>query len=259
MKFKKALFMEDLTKEIKKVLDTPDGEVDIEAAALLLLKMNRNRILHDSIIRRKNVEKLKYELGKIHAYRSLENAAEETKALEKTAVAIVKKTFPQEEKRQATEEKGRRADHDQLPDGIKAKYLENGTIYPRMRKLHEQLKLMNTSLPCDRYPFLKELKELDGKLQKNWDEYDAFVTGTEQGETPAGNPPAVDAKEISAARKYLSDSKSKLAELRAQEDQSHYLALLEKAQKRLDFLLGANAGISAEQLSELKALGLDAQ
>jgi hypothetical protein len=30
-----------------------------------------------------------------------------------------------------------------------------------MRKLHEQLKLMNGALPCDRYPLLKEMKRLD--------------------------------------------------------------------------------------------------
>jgi hypothetical protein len=149
--------------------------------------------------------------------------------------------------------------------------VENLNIYPRMRKLHEQLKLMRGASACDRYPFLKELKELDENLRKNWDEYDGFVIAPEgpagetpennPGVTPENNPPAVisDIKEISAARKYLSDNKTRLAALRIQEDQSEYLALLEKMQKRLALLIKAGAGVSEGQLAELKELGLDVQ
>ncbi|MDR2085879.1 MAG: hypothetical protein LBP72_01770 [Dysgonamonadaceae bacterium] len=249
--------MDDLTGEIKNVLDAPNEQVDIEKAALLLLKLNRNRILYESIVRRKNVEKLKYELQKIYNYRMLDDAAKESKTLEKTAVTVVQKTFPKAEKREATETKGMRPDHEQLPEEIKAKYTENLNIFPRMRKLHEHLKLMNNALPCDRYPLLKELKELDEQLRRNWDEYDAFAVvppAPPTGDTPPATVP--DAKEISAARKYLSDNKAKLAELRQQDDQSKYLALLDKMQQRLDLLLKANAGISDEQLAELTGLGL---
>jgi hypothetical protein len=253
----------NLIEKIKEVLKTLDGEIDIEQAALLLLKLNRNRILYESICRRKNVEKLKYELQKIYNYHSKEDAAEEVKALELDAVKVVKTTFPEEEKREATETKGMRPDHDLLPDEVKAKYLENLNLYPRMRKLHEQLKLMNTTLPCDRYPFLKELKELDEKLRKNWGEYDAFTATSpnpdnvpEAGDIPPA-PVAPDAKKISAARKYLSDNKGKLAELKVQDDQSNYLNLLAKMQERLTLLVTSNAGISDEQLTELKTLGLD--
>jgi hypothetical protein len=256
--------MDELTGKIKEVLDTSNERIDMEAAALLLLKLNRNRILHENILRRKNVEKLKYELRKIYDYRLLEDAAKESKELEKEAVKIVEQTFPKEEKRQAAETKGMRPDHEQIPDEIRAKYMENLNIYPQMRKLHEQLKLMNNALPCDRYPFLKELKELDEKLRTNWDEYDAFVIVAEEKrneEKQDENPPATlpDIKEISAARKYLSDNKAKLAELRTEKDQSKYLELLEKMQKRLDLLLKCNAGISDEQLAELKGLGLYAE
>jgi hypothetical protein len=134
------LWKKNLIEKIKEVLKTPDGEINIEQAALLLLSLNRNRILYENILRRKNVEKLKYELQKIYSYHSKEYAAEEVKELEAEAVKVVKTTFPEEEKREATETKGMRPDHDLLPDEIKAKYLENLNLYPRMRKLHEQLK-----------------------------------------------------------------------------------------------------------------------
>ena len=74
---------------------------------------------------------------------------------------------------------GKRIDHDSLPDEIKAKYVENLSILQRMRELH--LKLRSLSLdtaPCpdsERYPFLKELIELDKKMHDNWEEYDHFV------------------------------------------------------------------------------------
>ena len=74
---------------------------------------------------------------------------------------------------------GKRDDHDSLPDEIKAKYVENLSILQRMRELH--LKLRSLSLdtaPCpdsERYPFLKELIELDKKMHANWEEYDHFV------------------------------------------------------------------------------------
>ena len=74
---------------------------------------------------------------------------------------------------------GKRIDHDSLPDAIKAKYVENLSILQRMRELH--LKRRSLSLdtaPCpdsERYPFLKELIELDKKMHANWEEYDHFV------------------------------------------------------------------------------------
>jgi hypothetical protein len=248
----------DLTGRIKEILDTPDREVDIAAAALLLLKMNRNRILYESICRRKNTDKLKYELRKMYDFHTTADAAKKTRALEQRAAETVRTTFPKEEKREASATKGLRPDHEQLPDKIRAKYLENLNIYPKMRKLHEQLKLMNTALPCDRYPFLKELKELDDRLRKNWDEYDNFSAAPAGAAVATPSPVVLNTKKISAARKYLSDNKATLSELKAQADQSKYLNLLSKMQERLALIISSGAGISEGQLSELKALGLEA-
>lgn len=276
--------MQELTLKIKEILDTPDDKVNVGEAALVLLKINRNRTLHDNIVRRGNVGKLKYELQKIYDYRFNSESAEEVKVLEKKAVTIIQQTLSVNQKIEESETKGKRSDHDNLPDEVKAKYLENFNIFPRMRKLHEQLKLMVNAKACDRYPFLKELKELDTQLRKNWDEYDAFVIPPANpiipGTDPAGagdlppedkkelpenitpvatiTEPVIDAKKIGAARKYLSDNKTKLKELKALEDQTKYQVLLTKMQERLDLLIQANAGVSEEYLNELKELGLSA-
>ena len=258
--------MDDLTNEIKKILDTPDDQVNIPEAALKLLKLNRNRILHQNIIKKNNVGKLKYELQKIYDFRIKDDAIAETKDLEKQMVVIVENTFPAVEKTEASETKGKRPDHDQLPDEIKALLLENQNIFPRMRKLHEQLKLMGNAKPCDRYPYLKELKELDDILRGNWDSYDAYVLSPAENlqvdEIPEKTTPpvedTVDAKQISAARKYLSDNKTKLINLKESGDQEKYQALLAKMQERLDLLIKANAGVSEDYIKELKELGLNA-
>ncbi len=77
-------------------------------------------------------------------------------------------------------QKGKREDHDLLPDEIKAKYVENLSLLQRMRELHLQLRslsLENSSCPdSERYPFLKELIALDKKLHSNWEAYDHYVT-----------------------------------------------------------------------------------
>jgi len=265
--------MENLTAKIKEILDTPNEQIDIDYAATILLKVNRNRILNQSIVRRGNVAKLRYELQKIYDFRYKEDSLAEVKELEEKIVPVIKETFPVAEQKEASENKGLRADHDQLPDEIKAKYVENQNIFPRMRKLHEQLKLMGDAKACDRYPFLQELVDLDKQLRENWDVYDSFVivpgetkeTGENSEETEESanniadnaNNIAPDAKKISAARKYLSDNKTKLAELKELEDQSKYLELLSKMQERLTLLTDAKAGVSDEHLEELKALGLN--
>jgi hypothetical protein len=73
---------------------------------------------------------------------------------------------------------GIRADHDLLPAEIQALYVENASILQKMRELHltlRNLSLDSVSCPdSERYPFLKELIELDKKYHSNWKAYDSF-------------------------------------------------------------------------------------
>ena len=251
--------MNSLTDKIKEILDCADSDIRIEEAATLLLQINRNRVLYENIVRRGNVEKLRYELQKMYDFRIQENAVEETKKLEKKAETILTTTLAKIEEKEKEVKRGRRSDHEELPENIKAKVVENQTLYPRMRKIHEQLKLMANARPCDRYPFLKELKELDEKIRRNWDEYDAYDASADRAiEEQAEQEPAaaVDIKKIQAARKYLSDNKAKLAELSVQEDFNKQMELQKKMQERLDLLIQSHAGISDEQIRELQDLGL---
>jgi hypothetical protein len=254
--------MEDLLNKIRTILDTPDEEVDIDAAALLLLKFNRNRIMRENIIRHRNVEKLKYELKKVCDYYLLQDAQKESQALEQAAATIAMTTLAgAEEKPEDAPQRGQRPDHDALPEDIQAIYSENLQIYRRMRKYHEQLKLMAKSKPCDRYPFLKELKEQDDLLRANWERYDNYVaehpkeedeTNQKSKQDDADDASVDVVKKISAARKYLSDNKIKISVLEG----DARAILLAKMQQRVDFLIKSEAGISTEQIEELRGLGL---
>ena len=250
--------MNSLTPKIKEILDTPNDQVNVGEAATVLLQVNRNRTLHQHIVRRNDVEKLKYELQKIYDFRKKDEAVKETVEFQKEVAIIVKKEFPKIEAKAAEENKGMRADHEQLPDEIKAKYVENLNIFPRMRKLHEKLKLMPNAKPCDRYPFLKELKALSVKHRENWDAYDSYVIPPSNPETVTTETKTVTAtpKQIQAARKYVSDNKPKLEKLRT-ENQEKYAELLPKVQERVDLLIASDAGISEQQANELKELGIN--
>ena len=77
--------------------------------------------------------------------------------------------------------KGRRADHDQLPEEIQALYKENLNIVQQKRAIHAQLIVITREADkkdyCpdgDRYPLVKELIELDKRERQNWEKYDTW-------------------------------------------------------------------------------------
>lgn len=256
-------------KELKQITVTPEKEIDLEKAALLLLRFNKNRILYDNITKRKLFAKLKYEAGKtfdlycarlgINPGSFKEDPAVEMEEQEKRFQAI-----PPVEELEKT--RGIRADHDALPENIRMLYTQNSELYLRMRKLHEALKTMDGAKACDRFPYVKEFLELDDIVVKNWEMYDAYKPENEMNADVDKNATVdkevtnttqiIDAKRISANRKYISDNKEKLAKLSAEQSPKAE-ALRIKMQERVTELLTANAGMSDEQLTDLAKLGIN--
>ncbi len=64
------------------------------------------------------------------------------------------------------------------------------------------------------------------------------------------------AKKVGAARKYLSDNKKKLAELK-DTDAGKFTALLQKVQQRYDFLIATGNVVDETQAAELAAVGVN--
>lgn len=256
-------------KELKQITVTPEKEINLEKGALLLLRFNKNRILYDNITKRKLFAKLKYEAQKtfelycarlgINTDSFKEDPTVEIEAQEKRFQAI-----PPVEELEKT--RGIRADHDALPENIRMLYTQNSELYLRMRKLHEALKTMDGAKACDRFPYVKEFLELDDIVVKNWEMYDAYKPENEMNADVDKNATVdkevtnttqvIDAKRISANRKYISDNKEKLAKLSAEQSPKAE-ELREKIQSRVSELLTAGAGISDDQLSELAKLGIN--
>ena len=168
------------TELIKQWLETPSNQRDYSVGALYLLKLSGNQIMYRNIVAQldRRHEFVDYQIQKYYNFRVQALTHAQVEEMQQQVDVIVAEHISLAAN--ADEHKtGKRDDHDSLPDEIKAKYVENLSILQRMRELH--LKLRSLSLdtaPCpdsERYPFLKELIDLDKKMHANWEEYDHFV------------------------------------------------------------------------------------
>ena len=169
------------TEQIKQWLETPEAERDYSVGALYLLKLSGNQILYKNIVAAldKRHDFVEYQLQKYYNFRVQALTHAQVEEMSAQVEAIVAEHIPLAATADETPAKGKRADHDLLPDEIKAKYVENLSLLQRMRELHLRLRslsLANSTCPdSERYPFLKELLALDKKLHANWEAYDHYV------------------------------------------------------------------------------------
>lgn len=178
------------TELIKQWLETPSNQRDYSVGALYLLKLSGNQIMYRNIVAQldRRHEFVDYQIQKYYNFRvqALTHAQVEEMAAQVETIVAEHISLAANADEHKT---GKRDDHDSLPDEIKAKYVENLSILQRMRELH--LKLRSLSLdtaPCpdsERYPFLKELIELDKKMHANWEEYDHFVASAPSAKAAA--------------------------------------------------------------------------
>ena len=183
------------TELIKQWLETPSNQRDYSVGALYLLKLSGNQIMYRNVVAQLNRRHdfVDYQIQKYYNFRVQALTHAQVEEMQQKVDVIVAEHISLAAN--ADEHKtGKRIDHDSLPDEIKAKYVENLSILQRMRELH--LKLRSLSLdtaPCpdsERYPFLKELIDLDKKMHANWEEYDHYVVGTSEEERGTKKPKA---------------------------------------------------------------------
>ena len=206
----------ELIPKVKEWLDANPDERDLAAGALLVLQLTNNRIMYQNFMRRPKqyASRIEYELKKKYNFYLQQLTHEQVLEMGKQVEVISKEhNLPNEHEEF---KKGKRADHDALPVEIQALYAENLSIMQQMRRLHTQLQLLsveNSTCPdSERYPFLKELIELDKQYHANWEQYDHFKVGdivpqptkaehveeqpadnTPETETPAEQAPAAPA------------------------------------------------------------------
>ena len=169
------------TEQIKQWLEKPEDERDYAVGALYLLKLSGNQIMYRNIIANPSgkAEFIEYQLQKYYNFRVQALTHAQVEEMAAQVETIVAEHIPLAASSDEAPQKGKRADHDSLPDEIKAKYVENLSLLQRMRELHLRLRSLSLeNAPCpdsERYPFLKELISLDKKLHANWEAYDHYV------------------------------------------------------------------------------------
>lgn len=185
----------NFTQKIQEWLDQPAKERDYSVGLQYLLKLSNNIIMYRNLERNPaaKADFIEYQIRKYQKFR-LSNLTHEEVSQMQVQVAHIAKSHniececPELEKVAAkqpaqpphdTEFKaGKREDHDSLPAEIQALYVENADIMHRMRELHLKLRSMsveNATCPdSERYPFLKEIIDLDKKYHHNWHIYDSY-------------------------------------------------------------------------------------
>ena len=206
----------ELIPKVKEWLDANPEDRDLAAGALLVLQLTNNRIMYQNFMRKPKLyaSRIEYELKKKYQFYLQQLTHEQVMEMGKQVEVISKEhNLPNEHEEF---KKGKRADHDALPVEIQALYAQNLSIMQQMRRCHTQLQLLSvehsTCPDSERYPFLKELIDLDKQYHANWEQYDHFKVGdivpqptkaehveeqpadkTPETETPAEQAPAAPA------------------------------------------------------------------
>lgn len=223
----------------------------------MLLQLNRNRILHQNIIRRgvRMMPKLEYELKKHLRIRDDGKTLHEVVAMEKVMMPAVEQLVTKPE----AEHAGKRADHDELPEEVQQLWDGNFERYTKIKALFEELKAMEKMQPCDRYEKLKLLDEAEKAYREALSAYDSYVKEDNFPSKIEEQPvdPAELATQIGNARKYISEGKGKLKKLIDEGNEAKAATLREKIVERVRTIQQAGAPISDDTLAELSELGIN--
>lgn len=286
------LFRARVTEWLSKKKHT---EAELADGAMMVLQCNRNHALYNTIMRRpaRYEEKIAYELRKHLRYLKDDMTLDEVKKMEAYILPVIGKAIADTEETTdkaaaalgeipedsflpapalSSEEpykqtdvivaRGKRTDHDTLPEAIRDIWDKNAERYKKIKQAHETCKTLTAA--CDRYEFTKAIAELWADYKKDFDTYDHYVLlpgNDEAGKDKTGEMQlsAEDLKLINAARPYISNNLPKLLELVElskkegfTDDQKEKLeSWRERIQQRVDVLVRCKQVIKDEQKAKL--------
>ncbi|MCH3994137.1 MAG: hypothetical protein LKE54_03630 [Prevotella sp.] len=145
--------------------------------------------------------------------------------------------------------KGKRTDHDSLPDNIKALWDKNVTRWDKMRKLHTQLEQMIAKpgyQACDGNELCYQLRQLDNSLRADYASYDNYKPEEKKQLTPEEEVQEK-IKQINLARVYISRHLSKET---LTDDE------IDMLQDAVNLLHAEKANMKEDTINKLKAVGV---
>lgn len=239
--------------------DNPTDQEIIEAATMLLqLDPGRERGIYNSTLRRPQslLPWVRADLKKFYENRKRGMDNNEAKQYEAETEKLVTETLsavPEGvEKTDADKDKatiGKRADHDSLPDDIKALWDKNVKRWKQISQLHAQLAAMVAKpdyQSCDGNELCYQLRQADNALRKDYATYDGYKEEQHHEETPEEKAQRI-MKQIQSARTTISRTLKK--EQLTDKD-------VDKLQSAVDTLIDNNADIKPETIEKLKAAGV---
>lgn len=272
------------TEKIARWLDSEHTTTEqIEAGAQLLLSLNRDGAMYQRIMRRPQRE-LKFLEYKLQRFLKLRNDG-------KTVSDVVKldQEITPEIKLAVTSDalasdvgklpvvvpakhdgdtgcvvrKGIRPDHDKLPANIQAIWPANAERWKKIKEAYETCKQLTE--PCDRYEYLKVLKETWYKYKQEmarYDDYQLTADGGSEGEGAADQTPTLtpeQEKELKNADSYISKNLPQMQQLVAtakeedfnDEQKKALESLRQRIQQRVDVLLKCGRTLTDERREQL--------
>jgi len=234
-------------------LQLPANERDLMAGAMLMLQASRNKILYQNMIRKPNPDKIEYEIQKY--VKANKPSDMEGFVPVKNITDLDQKVYELEKKE---DRDGKRSDHDNLPEDIKALVDQNVKLYHEMRSLHEKLKVYSAENYSaeKREPLIVELLEKNDQVRKNWEMYDKFDPN--KPAAPANTQSDVlTVQDVQKHRTYLSRAAKEISDKieKGKADQAEKQRA--EAQKRYDLLVKGGQKFDVEIIEKLKLIGIN--
>lgn len=275
-------FTEQIAQWLQSDHSSPEA---IDAGAMLLLQLNRDNAMYQRIMRRKQRELsfLEYKLRRFLQLRQDGQTIRDVVRLDHAIMPQIQEAIetepipvegqvmllPIEQQVQGDGDtgcytrKGIRPDHDKLPANIQAIWPANAERWKKIKEAYETCKQLTE--PCDRYEYLKVLKETWYKYKQEmarYDDYQLTADGGSEGEGAADQPQALtpeQEKELGNAGSYISKNLPQMQQLVAaakeenfnEEQKKQLESLRQRIQQRVDVLLKYGRTLTEERREQL--------
>lgn len=263
------------TQDIADWLETPREERDVRKGAELLLRINGNQhIYHLAMIRPETAhDHVEADLKKFLQIRLDGHTMESVRQMDSELIPKVQNiiTTRQDESEDAPEEtddtapahRGKRSDHNELPEEIRAIYERGGELFEKIKQIFTELQQMESAPACDRYEKLKVLKPLVKEYTDGWERYDNYNSDMSQEEAveavDEAPEPGNEAKRVAAARKFISTHVAKLETLLQAEtiDEAEVENERRQIAERMVFIAETGGSFKPDFAQRIHALGVD--
>ena len=263
------------TQDIADWLETPREERDVRKGAELLLRINGNRHIYQlAMIRPETAhDHVEADLKKFLRIRLDGHPMESVRQMDSELIPKVQNiiTTRQDESEDAPEEtddtapahRGKRSDHNELPEEIRAIYERGGELFEKIKQIFTEMQQMENAPACDRYEKLKVLKPLVKEYTDGWERYDNYNSDMSQEEAveavDEAPEPGNEVKRVGAARKFISTHVAKLETLLQAEtiDEAEVENERRQIAERMAFIAETGGSFKPDFAQRIHALGVD--